>query len=252
MTTYLETRGPARPAPRRGRRRSAPSAHASTAPARAARRASTSSRAQARRIGYVRPGEQLFIVKGTAAWRRSARRADTGRVGYRQGHGRSRRRRASARSRAARVPPRRRRAARSGLPAVTEQEPYGRGRRAVPDDVLPHVPASRRRRLAPRGGRRRRALERRRRERRRAARRPRARDRGAARIRRELAAGDVGTDGGAVARARHRRLAQPEPRSSASTPTSPSRWRAPATSSARRSSTRCPSRWPPMRCCEPR
>ena len=25
----------------------------------------------ARRIGYVRPGEHLFIVKGTAAWKRS-------------------------------------------------------------------------------------------------------------------------------------------------------------------------------------
>lgn len=25
----------------------------------------------ARRIGYVRPGEHLFIVKGTAAWRRA-------------------------------------------------------------------------------------------------------------------------------------------------------------------------------------
>jgi cell division protein FtsB len=28
---------------------------------------------QARRIGYVRPGEQLFIVKGIDAWRRSGR-----------------------------------------------------------------------------------------------------------------------------------------------------------------------------------
>ena len=27
----------------------------------------------ARRIGYVRPGEQLFIVKGIAAWRRAHR-----------------------------------------------------------------------------------------------------------------------------------------------------------------------------------
>lgn len=26
---------------------------------------------QARRIGYVRPGEQLYIVKGIPAWRRS-------------------------------------------------------------------------------------------------------------------------------------------------------------------------------------
>jgi hypothetical protein len=25
----------------------------------------------ARRIGYVRPGEHLFIVKGTAAWKRT-------------------------------------------------------------------------------------------------------------------------------------------------------------------------------------
>lgn len=26
---------------------------------------------EARRLGYVRPGEQLFVVKGVAAWRRS-------------------------------------------------------------------------------------------------------------------------------------------------------------------------------------
>jgi cell division protein FtsB len=26
---------------------------------------------QARRLGYVKPGERLFIVKGTAAWRRA-------------------------------------------------------------------------------------------------------------------------------------------------------------------------------------
>jgi cell division protein FtsB len=31
-------------------------------------------RREARRIGYVRPGEQLFIVKGIPDWRRSHRR----------------------------------------------------------------------------------------------------------------------------------------------------------------------------------
>jgi hypothetical protein len=28
---------------------------------------------EARRIGYVRPGEQLFVVKGIPAWRRAQR-----------------------------------------------------------------------------------------------------------------------------------------------------------------------------------
>ena len=43
--------------------------------ARAAARATTSDAAlarEARRIGYVKPGERLFIVKGIAAWQRSA------------------------------------------------------------------------------------------------------------------------------------------------------------------------------------
>lgn len=31
-------------------------------------------RREARRIGYVRPGEQLFVVKGIPDWRRSLRR----------------------------------------------------------------------------------------------------------------------------------------------------------------------------------
>ena len=53
-------------------------------------------------------------------------------------------------------------AARSGAPAVTEQARYDADGRAVPDDVLPHLPAPRRRRLAARGRRRRRALGRRR------------------------------------------------------------------------------------------
>ena len=35
-----------------------------------------------------------------------------------------------------------------GLPAVTEQDPYGPGRRAVPDHLLPHVPTSRRGRVS--------------------------------------------------------------------------------------------------------
>ena len=30
-------------------------------------------RREARRIGYVRPGEQLFIVKGIGSWRREHR-----------------------------------------------------------------------------------------------------------------------------------------------------------------------------------
>ena len=32
-------------------------------------------RREARRIGYVRPGEQLFIVKGIPAWRRAHARS---------------------------------------------------------------------------------------------------------------------------------------------------------------------------------
>ncbi|MBA2641343.1 MAG: septum formation initiator family protein [Actinobacteria bacterium] len=35
-------------------------------------------RREARRIGYVRPGEQLFIVKGVAEWRRSLRSVRSG------------------------------------------------------------------------------------------------------------------------------------------------------------------------------
>lgn len=35
-------------------------------------------RREARRIGYVRPGEQLFIVKGVAEWRRSIRSVRSG------------------------------------------------------------------------------------------------------------------------------------------------------------------------------
>jgi cell division protein FtsB len=35
-------------------------------------------RREARRIGYVRPGEQLFIVKGIADWRRSIRSLRSG------------------------------------------------------------------------------------------------------------------------------------------------------------------------------
>ena len=31
---------------------------------------------EARRLGYVKPGEQLFIVKGIDAWRRDRARAD--------------------------------------------------------------------------------------------------------------------------------------------------------------------------------
>jgi len=32
---------------------------------------------EARRIGYVKPGEQLFIVKGIAAWRAAKRTGAT-------------------------------------------------------------------------------------------------------------------------------------------------------------------------------
>lgn len=35
-------------------------------------------RREARRIGYVRPGEQLFIVKGIPAWRRTHARSVRG------------------------------------------------------------------------------------------------------------------------------------------------------------------------------
>ena len=72
-------------------------------------------------------------------------------------------------------------AARSARPAVTEQAPYDDARRAVPDDVLPDLPAPRRGRRAARGRGRRRALERgASRDDPALAREPRARDRGAA------------------------------------------------------------------------
>jgi len=35
---------------------------------------------EARRLGYVKPGEQLFIVKGIAAWRRERARAEAARA----------------------------------------------------------------------------------------------------------------------------------------------------------------------------
>ncbi len=136
-----------------------------------------------------------------------------------------------------------------GAPAVTEQSPYGPRRRAVPHDVLPHVPASRRCRVAARGRRRSRALERGDARGAGARREPRSRRRRAAPKIRTRARGRLaGERRRRVARVRRRRLTPEAAASSASTRTSRSRSRVPATSSAsgsRRSSNRC---WPD-RCC---
>ena len=126
---------------------------------------------EARRIGYVKPGERLFIVKGIAAWQRHApRRRHRSTPRYRVARGRSRRsssaRSAAARARSGASLP----AARSALPAVTEQEPYDDAGAPFPTTYYLTCPSSRRRGLPARGGRRRRALERRRRGEPRAAR----------------------------------------------------------------------------------
>ena len=96
--------------------------------------------AEARTLGYVRPGEHLFIVKDIPQWR--AQRAscsppwitDADRALVARQLGRE---------------PRTLRACRGALPVRGSgrhrAEPVRRGRRAVPDDVLPHVPPSRRR-----------------------------------------------------------------------------------------------------------
>lgn len=72
ITTYLETRDQLD-----GRRAEVATLRAERArvSARLERATSLDELARAaRRIGYVRPGEHLFIVKGTAAWKRA--RAD--------------------------------------------------------------------------------------------------------------------------------------------------------------------------------
>ena len=69
ITTYLETRNQLD-----GRRAEVATLRAERArvSARLERATSLDELARAaRRIGYVRPGEHLFIVKGTAAWKRS-------------------------------------------------------------------------------------------------------------------------------------------------------------------------------------
>jgi cell division protein FtsB len=69
ITTYLETRDQLD-----GRRAEVATLRAERArvSARLARATSLDELARAaRRIGYVRPGEHLFIVKGTAAWKRA-------------------------------------------------------------------------------------------------------------------------------------------------------------------------------------
>ena len=107
---------------------------------------------EARRLGYVKPGERLFIVKGIAAWRRAHRAKH-------RDDGRPRSRRAPARAAAPRVSPRRR-----ALPfgaCGDRAEPLRRSGRSLPDDVLRHVPVARRRDLAARGRGWRRALGRR-------------------------------------------------------------------------------------------
>ena len=121
----------------------------------------------ARRIGYVRPGEHLFIVKGTAEWKRSTpTKALTPSVTgapVRVYVATAVDDRAAVAAQLGREPRTFRRVAVRcpwGLPAVTEQEPYGARRRAVPDDVLPDLPPPRRRRVAARGSGRGRALER--------------------------------------------------------------------------------------------
>ena len=124
----------------------------------ASRKADTPAALSARPAGsgYVKPGERLFIVKGIAAWRRAHEQNPPLASGL---HGRPRARRAPARPPAARIPARRRplpvrRAGRHRAVGLR------RDGRAVPDDVLRHLPAPRRRDRAARGGRRSRALER--------------------------------------------------------------------------------------------
>ena len=119
-----------------------------------------------------------------------------------------------------------------GAPAVTEQDAVRRGGRAVPDDLLPHLPAPRRGGRAARGGGRRRALERRGRARPGARRRPRARDARAAATPARARRGPDGHGRRRVARARHRRQRATRVGSSACTRTPRSRSRARATSSA--------------------
>ena len=118
------------------------------------------SRQQARTLGYIRPGDHLFIVKDIPQWRR--RQHGGSRLLPRRGHWtlieRVVARQLGREPRT--LPPASRSRCPFGAPAVTEQSPYSVRRRAVPDDVLPHVPASRRGRVAPRGRRRSRALER--------------------------------------------------------------------------------------------
>ena len=175
--------------------------------------------------GSCKPGERLFIVKGIAGWRRAQRTS--------RGRGRWMTASSSNASSAAR------RAPSGGSPSAA---PTGARRhragalrrrgRAVPDDLLPDLPAPRRRGRAARGGRRRRALERRGRARPRAAAEPRARDRRAAR-------GSAASSRRAgrqrrrrLARARHRRQRGTRRGSSACTRTRRSRSRGRATSSA--------------------
>ena len=201
---------PARTSGGRRWRRSAPSATRVDGPARARdepRRARPCGAADRLRA----PGGALFIVKGTAAWsrRHAARRKRPGRLsaaapcrkrlgdGYGGARGRQDRRRAPARAGAPHLPARRR-ALPVGPAGRDRAGSVRRRRRAVPDDVLPHLPPSRRRGLAARGGRRSGALERgdRRRSgapRRARAGRPRSRCGSAASWRR----GETGNDGGA-------------------------------------------------------
>ena len=106
---------------------------------------------EARRLGFVKPGEQLFIVRGIAAWRArrttNLERWTTSRSSSGSSGGRR------ARSGASPC------AARTVLPAVVEQAAVRRERRAVPDPVLAHLPPPRCPDRAARGRRRRRALD---------------------------------------------------------------------------------------------
>ena len=199
--------------------------------------------AEARKLGWIKPGERLFIIKGIDRWR--AQRTTRARVGdpprrdavaasptiggeWMTAPSSSVRSAARlARSAASRC------AARTACRRSPSSRPTAR-RRAVPDDVLPDLPAPRRR--ASRGWRRRAASSggaRRVRERAGAPGEPRARARrSSARCAASWPAARSGKDGGASLELGHRRLARARAASSACTRTPPSRWPGRATSSA--------------------
>ena len=119
ISSYLQTRTSSA---RGGRRSCALRAEKARLERRFARTTSDAALArEARRIGYVKPGERLFIVKGIAAWQRSSPVRDTVELRRLWTIATLVERQIGRRPRAFR-----RVAARCpyGLPAVTEQEPY--------------------------------------------------------------------------------------------------------------------------------